>query len=418
MTKMKKVCMTVWNEFLTDARVTKEAETLVSAGFAVTIIAIHTEGRTKAHEFHSSGFEVVRVAKRVPRLIHLIFFPGQHFRAWKNRPHGGKPEKSLPTPPPALTPVRRFLSAIGMAVGSWRMLRAAMKTRADVYHVHDVNTLFVGWLASALRRKPFIYDAHEISTDREGYRGIARLVHFLERNLMPRAAATITTTEMRAEHFHVEYGVRKPIVLQNRPRFQEIPERKRLRLELGIGKDRFVVLYQGGLQAGRGLRNLVRVAERVPDADFVLIGGGRQALTLAELISRKDLDARVHMIPTVQLAELPNYTADADIGIQILRNTCLNHLTTDSNKLFEYIMMGLPVVASDFPEIRKVVDSNRLGILVDPENIDGIVSAIRLMIDNKDFREGCRSRCMEVARLWSWEAQEQELAALYRQLPE
>lgn len=409
--------MTVWNEFLNDARVTKEAETLVQAGYSVTVVAIHTPGKTVERERHASGFDVVRISKRVPLLIRLILLFPYYARMLILRLKQKRSDaRSEPLPPPPLTPMRRLVSGIGMFIGSWRMMRAAMRANADIYHIHDANTLLTGWLASRLRSKPFVYDAHEISADREGYRGIARVVHLLERKLMPRAAATITTTGLRADHFKEAYGVRRPTVLQNRPRYQPLPQEKRLRFELGIDSDRFVVLYQGGLQAGRGLHNLVEVAGRIPEAVFVLIGGGRQATSLAETVGSKGMEDRVHIIPTVPLELLPSYTSDADLGVQILRNTCLNHWTTDSNKLFEYIMAGLPVVASDFPEIAKVVKSGPFGLLVDPEDLDDVEAAIRTIMDDSVFREACRARCIESAEQWSWERQEGALLDLYAEI--
>lgn len=413
-----RVAMTVWNEFLTDARVTKEAETLVAAGYAVTVIAIHTPGKTESREMHSSGFEVVRVAKAVPIFLRAIFMFPYYVRVFLARARrklmGGELKK--PEPPSASSYMRRFVSAIGMTLGSWRMMRAAMRSGADVYHVHDANTLLAGWIASRLTRKPFVYDAHEISTDREGYGGLSKAVYFIEKRLMPEAADTITTTDMRADHFVAAYDISRPTVLQNRPRFQSLPEERRMRFELGIAPDRFIVLYQGGLQPGRGLRNLVSVAAEIPEADFVLIGGGRQAPELVELVARHSLQGRVHIVPTVPLRDLPSYTADADIGVQVLRNTCLNHWTTDSNKLFEYIMSGVPVVASNFPEISKVVNSGPYGLLVEPDNLNQIGTAIRRMIGDESFRLQCRRRCLDDARKWSWEAQEHALLALYERV--
>ena len=94
-------------------------------------------------------------------------------------------------------------------------------SRPDVVHAHDVNTLPTAWAAARRAGARLVYDAHEISTDREGYRELRGVIAWAEKRLMPRADATITTTEMRAKFFARAYGVPRPLVLQNRPRFAE-----------------------------------------------------------------------------------------------------------------------------------------------------------------------------------------------------
>src|SRR5690606_40482492 len=96
------------------------------------------------------------------------------------------------------------------------------------------------------------------------------------------------------------------------------------------------------------------------------------------------LEQPVRFIPTVALPELPSYTASADIGVQPIENTCLNHYTTDSNKLFEYVQAGLPVVASDLPEIRRVVREHDLGVLVPEGNSVALAAALRDLVGDED----------------------------------
>src|SRR5690606_27547898 len=135
----------------------------------------------------------------------------------------------------------------------------------DVVHAHDVNTLPTAWLAAALSGARLVYDAHEISTDREGYRPVRNLVAGIEKRLMPRADAAITTTTLRAKFFARAYGVPRPLVLANMPRLAEIPRSSRIRDALRLNREWPIVLYQGGIQQGRGLERLAQAAEHVPD---------------------------------------------------------------------------------------------------------------------------------------------------------
>src|SRR5690606_21585927 len=134
---------------------------------------------------------------------------------------------------------------------------------------HDVNVLPTAWLAAKLAGAKLIYDAHEISSGREGYRKIGRLVAWIEKKIMPRAAGSITTTDARAKFFARAYKMPRPLVLQNRPRLVSVKGNDRLRKTLGLAEDYPIVIYQGGQQPGRGLERLVRCAADVPNTYFV-----------------------------------------------------------------------------------------------------------------------------------------------------
>ncbi|MCY1268316.1 D-inositol-3-phosphate glycosyltransferase [compost metagenome] len=386
-----RVHMLVWNDFRNDARVLKEAQTLQAAGYVVVVHALHVPGLTAQREFLDSGIEVRRV-------------PPSPF--WFN-------SASLFRAEGRLSLVLKALSRLwGHCLLVWRLIRAG----AQVIHAHDVNTLPTAWLAAKLSAASLVYDAHEISSSREGYRSISRFVGALEACLIPRAVGTITTTDARAKFFSRTYGIPRPLVLQNRPRYQTLTPSHRIRHELNLTKPWPVILYQGGLQPGRGLELLLRAVMQVPEAYLVYIGGGSLASQLREVREELGLQERVHFIPTVALADLPSYTASADIGVQPIENTCFNHFTTDSNKLFEYVQAGLPVIASDLPEIRKVVACNRLGILVPPGDGDYLVSALRDLVADKYKRDFYAENARKAASLLTWEEQEGKLIAFYERI--
>ncbi|MFP3861938.1 glycosyltransferase family 4 protein [Pseudomonas capeferrum] len=403
---MTKVSMIVWNEFLNDARVMKEAQTLQRAGYQVRVFALHTPGVTQQQAVLDDGIEVVRVARS----------PLWKLRKKNLQPAvkaGGESQQSAPVKPSLKLLVLRAVSR------GWTHLALLFKMleyRATVVHSHDVNTLPTAWLAAKLSRARLVYDAHEISTSREGYKSLRKVVGFVEKQLMPSANGTITTTDARAKYFARAYGVERPLVLQNRPRLIESPPSNRIREELGLVEPWPIVLYQGGLQQGRGLEKLVRTAQHVPDCYFVLIGGGRLTQPLTQLAQELNLQHKVHFIPTVALAELPSYTASADVGVQPIENTCLNHYTTDSNKLFEYVIAGLPVIATDFPEIRKIVRSNDIGLLVPANNEQALSRTIIQLLEDPALRARFASNARKTAQNLNWESQEKCLVDLYERV--
>ncbi|WP_243434420.1 glycosyltransferase family 4 protein [Pseudomonas sp. 30_B] len=402
-----RIAMIVWNEFRNDARVLKEAQTLRAAGHQVTVFALHTPGVTAERERLESGIEIVRVARSPLWMLRKRRTMGSDCTEQGGRTVTGTIGQ-LGVRHRALRIVARLWTHAGLL---WRVVRH----RAAVVHAHDVNTLPTAWLAACLSGARIVYDAHEISTSREGYASYRNLVGFVERLLMPRVHGTITTTDARAKFFARAYGIPRPLVLQNRPR-RTVMSSSRIRDELGLTHDWPVVLYQGGLQQGRGLEHLLRAAVMVTNTYFVFIGGGRLAAELQQLSEVSGVQERVHFIPTVSLVQLPSYTASADVGVQPIENTCLNHFTTDSNKLFEYLMAGLPVVASSLPEIRRVVQSHDVGILIPPGDVQALVGALRMMVDDPQLRARMRHNALQAGELLNWEEQESALLTLYRQV--
>ena len=150
--------------------------------------------------------------------------------------------------------------------------------------------------------------------------------------------------------------------------------------------------------------------------DIVLIGGGRLTQPLTQLAQELNLQHKVHFIPTVALAELPSYTASADVGVQPIENTCLNHYTTDSNKLFEYVIAGLPVIATDFPEIRRIVRNNDIGLLVPANNEQALGTTIIQLLEDRALRAHFASNARKTAQNLNWESQEKCLVDLYERV--
>lgn len=407
---MSLIAMIVWNEFRNDARVLKEAETLQTVGHKVTIFALHTPGVTQKLEVLASGVRVVRVA-RSP------LWKWRKQRMPSSMGAGNSADaKAAIGPIGNMSLLRRILRIMTRLWTHLGLLIQMMRTHPDVVHAHDVNTLPTAWLTAVLTRSLLVYDAHEISTDREGYASFRTLVGWVEKHLIPRAVGTITTTDTRAKFFARAYGIRRPLVLQNRPCLTIVKRSQRIREELRLDQLWPIVVYQGGLQQGRGLELLVNVAAQVEDAYFVFIGGGRLETVLKNRVRSLQLETRIHFIPTVSLQELPYYTASADIGVQPIENTCFNHFSTDSNKLFEYVIAGLPVVASNLPEIRKVVETHDLGLLVQPGSTDQLRAALHKLVADSTLREYYHSNALRAAKLLNWEEQEHELVKFYKNL--
>ncbi len=373
------VVMLVRNAYTHDSRVEKEARTLVAAGHRVSIVADAARG-LPAHETRD-GSEIHRVARRGPPI------PGLRF-----------------------------------VVHEWRLARRLTALRPTILHAHDTNALVPVARAAAKLGIPYVYDAHDLWLGRPRrergrlYFALGRLYHsFVERRLVPRAAATLTVSPPIVGHLRRHY--RLPIVhlVPNYPEVTGPVERRELRDLPGgdaIDPERPVVLYLGGLMAGRGLEELVDAIGLVPAVQLVMLGSGVEE---GALRARADAaGASVLILPPVAPGLVEAYAASADVGVSPILPSCLNYRYSLPNKLFQYMAAGIPVVASDFRQVRAVVEGSGAGVVADTTNPIAIANGIRQVLADpaEAAAMGARGRAAVIDR-YNWEVSAAVLLEVY-----
>lgn len=410
-----RITMLLYGSIRDDPRALKEARTLVDAlGAQIVVVTNKSPGQTLSAERVGRGVVAVRTTTGWLRWLKTLFS--------RSRPSPAQPVGKAPVevgrtlhrrrpPPSELLFVPRFSLVVKMA-------GLACRSRPDVIHCHNFSTLLAGYLAARLRGVPLVYDAHEVNLSRERYyRQLPRLVAMTERFLIHRCDAVITATLLRAKHFRRIYRLPKtPIVLQNRSVFSGFPEAVDLRKRFKVPASALLLLYQGSLQRGRGLHSLIDAVAAVPGVHCVLVGDGYQRQELQQEVAERELADRVHFHTRVPYAELPAITAGADLGVQLIRNIGFNHWSTDSNKLFDYVQAGLGVIASDLPEIRRIVRGCPIAALVAPGDSEAVANLLRQLQRDRAQVERLRSAAASAAAELSWTSEAPKLIQLYASL--
>jgi glycosyltransferase involved in cell wall biosynthesis len=304
-----------------------------------------------------------------------------------------------------------------------RVFGEVLRTPARAYHVHNVHPALAAILASRFRRARLVYDAHELygePVDQSlSARATARFTFLLEALMVRRADVVVTTNPSRAEVLSLRHGSREVAVLRNVPSLQ----REVQPLDPGFPPGVKVLLYQGGIYANsRAFRQTVEALSHLPkDIHFVILGFGREDdIDLVRSWAREFAVAdRVHLLPPRPFDVLVRTAAAATLGLVPIRPIRLNHTLGDTNKLHEYLMAGLPVVASDLPEIRQIARQGNppVGETFDPDDCASIVAAVERILSDEEGLARRRSEALRLAReVYNWEVEQEKLLDLYRRL--
>lgn len=299
-----------------------------------------------------------------------------------------------------------------------RITRAARALSPDICHVHDFPFLLSGILVKLFTGCKLVYDAHEdfASMVYQNNKIMISLLRTVELFLVKLFADRVITVNSSLQSYFQKTKV-KTHVLMNVPllSIQEMEQEK------GAKSKDFTLGYIGHIIWGRGYRTLLPLCEYLVKSGIsvkvLIVGGGPFKESFEKMIAHRGLQEYFVLTGEVPHDAIPSYLRKIDIGLLLFRPVRYNNIIATPNKLFEYMAFGIPIVASDLPEIRKIIQETRAGILVDPSNAEEIAESITYLADNPEIVEEMGKNGKKAFQTkYNWDAQSSELVKVYKEL--
>lgn len=307
-----------------------------------------------------------------------------------------------------------------MALLPLKALFKALKEKADVYHFHDPEFLPIAVLLEIFTRAKIIYDVHEDVPKQilQKYwiprflrNFVAIITNVIEKSLSSFFDAIVTATDNIASNFKKH---RRVISLRNYPvwNFRVIGSRPELKADNNV----FNVVYIGTISPHRGITQVIRALEILYDNVKLILAGKFSPESYGEEVRSLKGFEKVEYRGFVDYFEVPKILKEADAGVVAFLPEP-NHVTAGPNKLFEYMAVGLPVIASDFPMWREIVEGSGCGICVNPIESEEIANAIKYLSEHpEEARRMGENGRKAVLEKYNWEIESRKLIEVYKKL--
>ncbi len=372
-----KIVNLVLNNFVNDSRVLKTSKSLSELGYDIQVVALHENDLPTKEEINAiKVHRILLSTRRWPKYRLLQIFKLVEF-------------------------IIRFVS---------------LYRKAGVLHCNDLNGLLVGCCCKGTRpAMKIVYDSHEYAiNDMPNQSALSiKAKYWLERFLIRFTDHVITVSDSIANEYERLYKIPKPHLILNCPVYIEQRKQDLFRVNLGIRSDQTIFLYQGGLGKGRGIELLLQAFMELKNDNNILICMGYGPLQ-SLIQQRADASANIFFHEAVSPDILLDYTSSADYGISFIEDTCLSYRYCLPNKMFEYIMAGIPVITSNLFEMRSLVEKENIGVVAEKNTVEGFREAIEISL--KCNYHNIQSNVYSARKKYCWENQEITLEKIYEGL--
>jgi len=372
----KRVFISVTSDLVTDQRVRRAATALNEAGYEVVVVGRQLK---KSSALAEKGYQIVR------------------FRLWFER------------------------GVLFYMTFNLRLFFFLLFKKVDILLSNDLDTLLPNYLISKIKFIPLVYDSHEYFTEvpEIQHRPFVKTTwQTIEKLIVPKLKYAYTVNNSIAKLYFDKYQIHFDVI-RNVP--IKIPvgtfSKEELRKELKLPKDSFIVILQGaGINIDRGAEEAVQSMKYVQDVLLLIVGDGDVVPALKQTVKDEKLEDKVHFYPKQALHELMRYTHAADLGLTLDKDTNLNYKFSLPNKIFDYIQAGIPILASNLPEIKNVIETYQIGEIILDHTPATIAKAVEEIKINSFQITTWRNNLQRAQQELNWSHEKEKLIALFHKV--
>ncbi|MGZ5242329.1 MAG: glycosyltransferase [Bacteroidia bacterium] len=325
---------------------------------------------------------------------------------------GRKRKTSVPLKPKAFLQLRLYVffdkGKLFYLEYNIRLFFYLLFQRTDIFCAIDLDTILPNLLAAKIRSKKIVYDAHEYFTE------VPEVIHrpkiqkiwkWVEKFSVPKTDLCYTVSQSLAELFQEEYKKTFHLI-RNCPTLEALPASH-------ITEAPFI-LYQGALNKGRGLEELIKSMQMLP-ITLKIAGEGDLSKELRQLVQNLQLTDKVEFLGYVYPDDLKQLTPKAFLGYNLLENLGKSYYYSLSNKFFDYIHALVPSLCNDFPEYKYINSEYEVAVLTEPV-AEEIAEKVNMLLEDEMLYKRLQKNALAAREVYNWQIEEKELIRLYEAL--
>lgn len=335
--------------------------------------------------------------RRVQRIIEAIQSFG-YTTKWFARTINGPGEDAIAT---------TFKSGVAFYVEyNLRLLMRLLKSDADILYAVDFDTLLASRVAAKLKGCELVFDAHEYFTEVPELEGkpIKKWIwNRVGKSCLNATTHAITVNHSLAQILKGKYGCDFEVI-------RNVPHQLESRSSDQNNDEERILLYQGAINIGRGIEIACQAIDQLPDRyELWIIGDGD---ILEELRAKYQVNPRITFIGWVAPEDLPGYTQEAWLGLNMLESKSMNYYYSLTNKYFDYIHSDLPAIHMAFPEYTLLQEKYPVAYLAKEYSIAEIVKGIQHFELEANYRRSAEA-CKAAKASLNWNQEKQQLQQIF-----
>lgn len=379
-----------------DIRVQKEIRALLENGIDVSVI-------TRGDSFNrsrESGYEVIEIDTR-------CFIPDR-FNIYISK---------------KFTILTRISKRIIDSLFYRRIRKFLKDERFDILHCHDYQTLRAAKCKKHNRQYKAIYDSHEIMSEYVYKPNIIgkfnRWSVIMTENIYLKKYidAVIAVCEYEKDMFNNRYGFNKVSILRNIAENDiDVKNCKDLYEYIHVTNEKRIVMYEGTIVKGKSCDLLLKAAEQFNDNIILVFAGHGNMVEM--IIEEEKKRSNIRYLGDLDQDTLVSFIRQSTLGLCLIQNINNSYYYSLPNKLWDFIVNGIPCIASNFPMISQVIDESHAGVTINPDNLHDLISRVNFLCDkkNESIYKELKKNAIEFGKQTNWNTEKRSLINLYKEL--